>query len=192
MLRRRRWRTILMGHISNCTQNRNRRMPKGTCGGVRGRKTKVGRKLLTVQRIAVNVKRLLFVYGYGLCKFSLKKFWLFRLYALYLQCFLWMNVINEVLKKELHIHIRRNCTLWFWRIWISQIQTVSQRQSNGNAPMVYYIHALYVIIYVCVWCGIITHLYTYIYVGLSALYIERRHFLFVTYLIISRYRKAQT
>ena len=88
-------------------------MRKGTCGGVRGRKTKVGRKLLTVQRIAVNVKRLLLVYGYGLCKFSLKKFWLFRLYALYLQCFLWMNVINEVLKKKLHIHIRRNCTLWF-------------------------------------------------------------------------------
>ena len=26
----------------------------------------------------------------------------------------------------------------------------------------------------------------------SALYIERRYFLFVTYLIISRYRKAQT
>ena len=49
-------------------------MPKGTCGGVRGRKTKVGRKLLTVQRIAVNVKRLLLVYGYGLCKFSLKSF----------------------------------------------------------------------------------------------------------------------
>ena len=28
--------------------------------------------------------------------------------------------------------------------------------------------------------------------GVSALYIERRYFLFVTYLIISRYRKAQT
>ena len=27
---------------------------------------------------------------------------------------------------------------------------------------------------------------------LSALYIERRYFLFVTYLIISRYRKTQT
>ena len=38
--------------------------------------------------------------------------------------------------------------------------------------MVYYIHALYVIIYVCVWCGIITHLYTYIYVGLSALLVS--------------------
>ena len=46
MLCRRRRRTILMGHISNCTQNRNRRMPNGTCGVVRGRKTKVGRKLL--------------------------------------------------------------------------------------------------------------------------------------------------
>ena len=34
------------------------------------------------------------------------------------------------------------------------------------------------------------YLYTYTYVGLSALYIERRHFLFVTYLIISRYRKT--
>ncbi|HJH60075.1 MAG TPA: hypothetical protein IAD13_02015, partial [Bacteroidetes bacterium] len=31
--------------ISNGTQNRNRRMPNGTYGGVRGRKTKVGRKL---------------------------------------------------------------------------------------------------------------------------------------------------
>ena len=28
--------------------------------------------------------------------------------------------------------------------------------------------------------------------GVKALYIERRYFLFVTYLIISRYRKAQT
>ena len=28
--------------------------------------------------------------------------------------------------------------------------------------------------------------------GVSALYIERRYFLFVTYLIISRYRKTQT
>ena len=40
------------------------------------------------------------------------------------------------------------------------------------------------------------YLYTYTYVGLSVLYqrwyIERRYFLFVTYLIISRYRKAQT
>ena len=32
--------------ISNGIQNRNRRMPNGTYGGVRGRKTKVGRKLL--------------------------------------------------------------------------------------------------------------------------------------------------
>ena len=31
---------------SNGIQNRNRRMPNGTYGGVRGRKTKVGRKLL--------------------------------------------------------------------------------------------------------------------------------------------------
>ena len=36
----------LMGRISNGIQNRNRRMPNGTYGGVRGRKTKVGRKLL--------------------------------------------------------------------------------------------------------------------------------------------------
>ena len=36
----------LMVAISNGTQNRNRRMPNGTYGGVRGRKTKVGRKLL--------------------------------------------------------------------------------------------------------------------------------------------------
>ena len=46
MLCRRRRRTILMGNISNGIQYRNRRMPNGTCGGVRGRKTKVGRKLL--------------------------------------------------------------------------------------------------------------------------------------------------
>ena len=32
--------------ISNGIQNRNRRMPNGTYGGVRGRKTKVGEKLL--------------------------------------------------------------------------------------------------------------------------------------------------
>ena len=31
--------------ISNGTQNRNRRMPNGTFGGVRGQKMKVGRKL---------------------------------------------------------------------------------------------------------------------------------------------------
>ena len=36
----------LMGRISNGIQNRNRRMPNRTYGGMRGRKTKVGRKLL--------------------------------------------------------------------------------------------------------------------------------------------------
>ena len=36
----------LMGHTSNGTQNRNRRMRNRTYGGVRGRKTKVGEKLL--------------------------------------------------------------------------------------------------------------------------------------------------
>ena len=34
-----------------------------------------------------------------------------------------------------HIHKRRNCTLWFWRIGISQILTVCQEQSNKGRLM---------------------------------------------------------
>ena len=34
---------------------------------------------------------------------------------------------------------RRNWTLWFWRVRISQIQAVSQKQSNGNASWDVYI-----------------------------------------------------
>ena len=37
---------LFQKHLSNGTQNRNRRMRNRTYGGVRGRKTKVGEKLL--------------------------------------------------------------------------------------------------------------------------------------------------
>ena len=40
--------------------------------------------------------------------------------------------------------------------------------------------------------ALITNKWTWIIGVVSALYIERRYFLFVTYLIISRYRKTQT
>ena len=43
--------------------------------------------------------------------------------------------------------------------------------------------------------AVVCIIFVYIHIGVgfgvvSALYIERRHFLFVTYLIISRYRKT--
>jgi len=36
-------------------------------------------------------------------------------------------------KGGIHIHKRRNCTLWFWRPRTSQLQMTSQKQSNGDA-----------------------------------------------------------
>ena len=49
-----------------------------------------------------------------------------------------------------YIHKRRNCTLWFWRIWISQIQTICQKQSNGNASWgVSYIYSPYWLMAYC-------------------------------------------
>ena len=49
-------------------------------------------------------------------------------------------------KRAWHIHIkRRNWTLWFWRTWISQVQTVSQKQSNGDAPWDVYIQPALVV-----------------------------------------------
>lgn len=45
--------------------------------------------------------------------------------------------------------------------------------------------------------AVVCIIFVYIHIGVgfgdvSAVYIERRYFLFVTYLIISRYRKTQT
>ena len=66
-----------------------------------------------------------------------------------------------------------------------------KNKATGTPQRMYCIHAHDIAMRIFVRSGIrLPH--TYIYVGLSALYIERRYFLFVTYLIISRYRKTQT
>lgn len=41
-----------------------------------------------------------------------------------------------------HIHKRRYCTLWFWRPRTWKIQTIGQKQSNGNALQGVYIHRI--------------------------------------------------
>ena len=45
-----------------------------------------------------------------------------------------------------HIHKRRYWTLWFWRYKNLASSSVSQKQGNGNAPRVFYMHSLYCIL----------------------------------------------
>ena len=45
-----------------------------------------------------------------------------------------------------HIHKRRYWTLWFWRYKNLASSSVSQKQSNGNAPRVFYMHSHYCIL----------------------------------------------
>ena len=59
-----------------------------------------------------------------------------------------------------HYNKRRNCTLWFWRVRISQIQTISQEQSNKGRSMR------------CVYMYTIIGFYINIIVGLSELLVS--------------------
>ena len=96
---------------------------------------------------------------------------------------------------QTYIHIRRNCTLWFWHSENFATSSVRQKQSNGNASW----GVLYTAIIgfgrfyrsLLMWFTIYLHLRGAFGV-VSALYIARWYFLFVTYLIISRYTIMQT
>ena len=67
-----------------------------------------------------------------------------------------------------HIHKRRNCTLWFWRIWISQVRLSVKNKATGtpHGSVLYtFFIGIGVFQYQC-WY------YIYIYVGLSSLLVS--------------------
>ena len=96
---------------------------------------------------------------------------------------------------QTYIHIRRNCTLWFWRFVNFANSFVSQEQSNKERLMGVLYTAL--IDFGRFHCSLSRALSIYLHWRgafgvVSALYIARWYFLFVTYLIISRYTIMQT
>ena len=95
-----------------------------------------------------------------------------------------------------HIHSKRR----IWRFgfddsWTSQTHLSVKNKATRNVSWVYCIQPLLASVAFRIRCQERVFIYLHIrgaFGVVSALYIERLYFLFVTYLIISRYRKIQT
>ena len=92
---------------------------------------------------------------------------------------------------QTYIHKRRYWRFDFDVLELRNFKLSVKSKATGTPQGVYYIYALGVAMRSLRVAQQVV-LYIYIGVGLSALYIARWYFLFVTYLIISRYTKTQT